>query len=236
MSTPCQSCSNLNGDNRYGVTNCENTLGERTALLTFYEDTGGSSWQSHLKWASSEPICSWEGILCENGNPDDDSGVTGIWLEGNNLSGTMPAATWQLPFLNSLNLKDNTNLHVNFEGLSSATKLEILYLSGVQIDNLVGLSQAQNLREIHFTECGISGPFPSELFSLASTLEGIFIAYNSFSGTLPAQLGQLTNLESFYAYDNEFSGHIPTEVGLMSNLNNFGKHDFPMVQKCCNKF
>lgn len=224
MELPCQSCSNLIGNSFFGATSCEDILVERDSLLEIYRDTGGSSWKSSEKWTTSEPICSWEGVSCDDGNLDDVSGITGLTFESNNLIGTMPMAVWKLPFLRVLNVKNNTGLHVNFNGLSSAKNLEVMYLSEVRIDSIFGVSKAQMLKEIHFTGCGISGPFPTELVSLSNTLEGIYIAYNSFTGTLPTELGDLLMLDSFYAFDNEFSGPIPSQIGRMVNLKNFGTY------------
>ncbi|KAI2508081.1 hypothetical protein MHU86_6373 [Fragilaria crotonensis] len=213
---PCQSCSNPIGNSFFGATSCGDISVERDSLLEIYRDTGGSSWNSSEKWTTSEPICSWEGVSCDDGNFDDVSGITGLTFESNNLIGTMPMAVWKLPFLRVLNVKSNTGLHVNFNGLSSAKNLEVMYLSEVRIDSIFGVSKAQKLKEIHFTGCGISGPFPTELVSLSNTLEGIYIAYNSFTGTLPTELGDLLMLNSFYAFDNEFSGPIPSQIGLVS--------------------
>jgi Leucine-rich repeat (LRR) protein len=192
--------------------------------LQFYLDTGGASWTSHSLWRTTEPICSWEGILCDDGSSDDDSGVTGIWLKGNNLVGTVPNGLWNLPSLRIFDVQDNRDLFINIGGMPSTNKVEILLLSGTRIQNIRGVSHAQHLEEIHLTECGISGPFPQELFVLKSSLRGIFISFNSFSGTLPTQIGNLSNLENFYAFDNELSGSIPSEIGVLTNLQNLGKH------------
>lgn len=222
MNLLCQPCAKNGGNEIYGATSCEDVGVEKDTLLQLYGDTGGTSWKSSKKWKSNDPICSWEGVVCDDGNVDDDVGITGLSLEDNNLIGTMPMSVWKLPFLRVLNVKSNIGLHINFNGLSSASMLEVIYLSEVRIDSVTGVSNAQKLKEIHFTGCGISGPFPTELFSLVNTLEGIFIAYNSFTGTLPTELGNLINLKSFYAFDNEFSGPIPTQLGFMTNLNIIG--------------
>ena len=196
---------------------------EKTLLLSLYSATRGTSWKNRSKWNSNDPICSWDGVRCENGNVDDASGVTGIDLEGNNLIGTMPASIWKLPFLKTVNFQDNKELHVNFNDMSEADSLESIFFSRCRVDSVFGISQAKKLRKVHLTECGISGRFPEEIFNMANTLEGIYIAYNSFTGTLSSRIGQMTNLISFFAHDNEFSGSIPTQLGTMSNLQDFGK-------------
>ena len=37
-------------------------------------------------------------------------------------------------------------------------------------------------------------------------------------GSIPAELGQLTNLKSLYLYKNDLSGSIPAELGNLTNL------------------
>lgn len=215
---PCQTCAILKGDNRYGQTHCEDISAEKATLNALYAATGGKNWSNRSKWTSGEPICSWEGVVCENGNVDDNSGITGIDLENNAMVGTIPKSIWKLPFLKDLNVKYNDDLYLNFDGLSAASSLEVLYLSRIRIDSLRGISQASSLRQLHITKCGISGPFPDELFDLGATLDSLFMEYNAMTGTLSTRFGELTNLEVFYAYDNEFSGKIPSQIGMMSSL------------------
>ena len=38
------------------------------------------------------------------------------------------------------------------------------------------------------------------------------------TGDIPAELGNLSNLQELYLYDNELTGDIPTELGNLSNL------------------
>jgi hypothetical protein len=223
---PCSPCQSMSNDlsQYFGVNTCANIAQEREILLQFYLDTGGNSWNAHSQWRTTEPICSWEGILCDDGSSDDNSGVTGIWIEENNLVGTVPNEFWNLPSLRIFNVQWNRDLFINIGGMPSTNKIEILMLSGTRIQNIHGVSHARHLEEIHLTDCGISGPFPHELFALKSSVKGIFISFNSFSGTMPTEIGTLSNLENLYAFDNELSGSIPSEIGLLSNLLNLGTY------------
>jgi Leucine-rich repeat (LRR) protein len=226
---PCQPCPLLQGDLRFGQNHCDGIASEKSVLLELYRATNGAGWTNRAKWGSKEPICSWEGIKCLTGD-DDEYGVTTVDLQNNTLVGTLPSSVFALPFLKQLDLKDNLGLHVSLGGLPSAQSLELLYLSNTKVDTMVGISQAPNLHEVHVTGCGLTGPMPDEIFDLAASLKGLYIAYNAFSGTLSTRIGELTKLEYFYAFDNDFSGTIPTEIGLMSKLSFFGEFKHFLLQ------
>ena len=44
------------------------------------------------------------------------------------------------------------------------------------------------------------------------------LAYNQLTGGIPAELGNLTNLQSLDLYGNQLSGTIPTQLGNLTNL------------------
>ena len=63
----------------------------------------------------------------------------------------------------------------------------------------------------------LSGTIPAELGSL-SNLMGLDLGSNQLSGTIPAELGSLSNLEWLFLDGNRLSGTIPAELGGLSNL------------------
>jgi Leucine-rich repeat (LRR) protein len=136
---------------------CKSSSVEEEALRKIYSATGGKNWAFQSNWNSDQPICSWKGITCGAGSQNDNEGVTDIDLSDNNLVGILPPEAFSFPSLKSLNVKDNYYLTVTFVGLDMAPFLELLYLSGTNIDNLNGISYAQNLIELHLTDCGMSG-------------------------------------------------------------------------------
>ena len=66
-------------------------------------------------------------------------------------------------------------------------------------------------------ESKLSGFIPAELGQLTN-LEELILSRNELSGSIPAELGQLTNLQALYLDDNDISGSIPAELGQLANL------------------
>ena len=63
----------------------------------------------------------------------------------------------------------------------------------------------------------LNGTIPPELGRL-SNLQDLNLTGNELSGTIPPELGQLSELQLMQLSDNELSGPIPRELGQLSNL------------------
>ena len=70
---------------------------------------------------------------------------------------------------------------------------------------------------LRFRENQLSGEIPAELGNLAN-LQELVLAENRLSGEIPAALGNLANLGWLSLERNELSGEIPEELGNLSNL------------------
>ena len=66
-------------------------------------------------------------------------------------------------------------------------------------------------------ELDIIGSIPAELGQLTNLQELILVGYQLI-GTIPAALGQLTNLQSLWLNGNQLTGTIPAELGQLTNL------------------
>ena len=53
---------------------------------------------------------------------------------------------------------------------------------------------------------------------LRSYLKGLYVNDNQLIGTIPSELGQLTDVERLSLNNNQLSGAIPSELGQLSNL------------------
>ncbi|CAL5403860.1 unnamed protein product [Camellia sinensis] len=123
-----------------------------------------------------------------------------LYLDGNNLSGTIPKQVLTLSSLLNLDLHDNH--------LVGSIQLEI--------GNLINLENLDVSRNI------LSGKIPSTLGSCVK-LRFLYIQSNNFGGTLPSSLSNLRDyLEDFVFLQkldlsfNDFEGAVP-EIGIFKN-------------------
>ena len=81
----------------------------------------------------------------------------------------------------------------------------------------VGTDRSGRVLSLYLHDNQLSGEIPAELGNLAN-LELLGLYGNQLSGEIPAELGNLANLEGLYLDDNQLSGEIPPELGNLANL------------------
>ncbi len=74
----------------------------------------------------------------------------------------------------------------------------------------------------HVTHLGLysnslSGSIPTEIGNLTNLIS-LYLGNNSLSGSIPTEIGNLTNLRNLGLSNNSLSGSIPTEIGNLTNL------------------
>ena len=181
---------------------------ERQALIDIYNGTGGAGWTTSTNWngvAGTE--CTWYGVTCDVGQTT----VTGIDLNTNNLTGSLPATLNNLTGLVTFYVNDN-QLTGSIPSLTGLTNLAYFYAYRNQltgpIPSLAGLT---NLAEFIVYNNQLTGSIPP-LAGLTGLVN--FYAYNNqLTGPIPSLAG-LPNLASFYAYNNQLTGSIPSLAGL----------------------
>ena len=170
-----------------GCTNICTTHPDYDAMRNFYESTNGANWTNTSGWfkGSSDDNCdpcSWEGVTCNN-----EGRVIKIELPNYNLTGSIPNALTELPFLNELDLSDNN-------------------LTG-PIPN--ALFTNNNLTHLNLNNNNITSNLPVSI-ATASNLISLELGNNTLDGALPEGIGSLSNLTTIDLSNNQFSDCFPT--------------------------
>lgn len=143
-------------------------------------------------------------------------GISEIFLQNNNLNGSIPP------------------------GIGNLENLELLILWANQLGNLPSeLGNLNNLTILNLNNCQLTGGIPPELGNL-NNLNVLNINLNTLNGNIPAELGNLSNLTKLNLYSNQFSGVIPSELGNLSDLTDItlynnslsGCYDYDLISLC----
>ena len=178
---------------RMAAAGCLEDLGrdaDRAVLVALYTATDGPNWTNNTGWLSDAPIGEWYGAIT-----DLRGRVTLLGLEGNELSGEIPAELGSLSYLEELQLSFND-------------------LSG---EIPVALGSLANLRGLGLAGNQLRGEIPGQIGSL-SNLEWLGLDGNQLSGRIPLELGGLSNLRALRLDGNRLSGEIPGQITSLSNL------------------
>ena len=81
----------------------------------------------------------------------------------------------------------------------------------------VGTDRSGRVLALWLGDHQLSGEIPAELGNLAN-LEALGLSGNQLSGEIPPELGNLANLEGLSLSGNQLSGEIPPELGNLANL------------------
>jgi hypothetical protein len=127
-----------------------------------------------------------------------------------------PSSIFKLSALRELSLERN-EINFSFDGISQATSLRVLYLSGINLDTVDGIGAAQGLVELHLTENDLQGSISDEILQLTN-LRQLFLNYNKLKGRIPASISSLQKLEELFLFHNRLGGQIPAAIGSLKNL------------------
>ena len=183
----------LEDEYRVSIDDIEHLL-QRYSLAVLYFATGGNTtWIDPFEFLSNDHECSWSGALqCESSSEYDS--IAGGSNDSNNEGN---------------------------ESFSSSTAAGTVTGIELQANELVGqlptveLSFLSNLKYLDVGRNGLSGALPMNLPPQLTYLE---LYKNEFTGTIPNDYSQMTDLEYLRASFNQLSGALPNDLGLLTKL------------------
>ncbi|OUJ69392.1 hypothetical protein BXP70_26510 [Hymenobacter crusticola] len=147
-----------------------------------------------------------------------------MWLDVNNLSGSLPASLGQLTQLQSLIIWGNPLSGPLPASFSQLTRLQYVDLHGNYLNGPLPTTALSQLHQLNYLDLGgnqFSGTLPFELGQLTQ-LKMLSLAQNQLSGSLLPELSQLTNLQQLNLSSNKFEGPLPVEWSRLTQLQGLG--------------
>ncbi|KAL3687492.1 hypothetical protein R1sor_013801 [Riccia sorocarpa] len=147
--------------------------------------------------------------------------LTVLDFSDNSLTGRVPDSLGQVTSLRVLNLESN-NLSGVFPEVDpkSFQTLQILSLANNQLTgNLSSLVAALDdaITDLNVNNNSFTGPIPLELMNLTN-LRFLDLSFNNLSGKLEVDLSKLPKLEILRLNRNNFSGDVPDEIWHLPSL------------------
>lgn len=191
----------------------------RFALATFYYATGGDSWTTNHLWLSDLDECLW--FTSSADSPCTKEGrYSRLVLADNNLEGVLP---------DELSLLSHSLVSLDLDGtftgeiplnIGDLTKLTTLRLSGRALSGEIpnSLYTLSNLSSLDLGQNLLSGKFSGAIAIMSSSLTSLSLTSNQFTGSIPREIGQLTELKNLNMDDNYFNFVSQADLGRLTKL------------------
>ena len=131
------------------------------------------------------------------------SQLTLISLYENKLSGHIPTVIGNLRFLQQLHLFSN-----NFTDEPSSSPLSFI----------TSLSNCKSLTGLSISDNPLYGVIPPSIGNLSLSLQYFYASHCQFSGSIPAEIGNLSSLVLLSLFLNKLSGNIPISIKHLHKL------------------
>lgn len=180
---------------------------QKEALVSIYNAAGGDGWVNKENWCSDMPLEQWQGVTVENG------AVTGLWLMGNNMTGSLSSEIGKLTELQQLRLSGNKLSGEIPSELWSLSKLVFLDLSDNNLSGVIpsSIGNMTELIGLNLARMDLSGSIPEEICN-CHKLSTLILDSSNLSGMIPSGIGSLSNLTWLDLSRNELVGGIPESI------------------------
>ncbi|WOG89100.1 hypothetical protein DCAR_0208336 [Daucus carota subsp. sativus] len=131
------------------------------------------------------------------------------------LTGHIPASIGKLSRLGAFYLNSNQLTGKIPHSLGNITQLLYLRMSNNSLEGSIpsSLGNCRYLQSLDLSLNRLNDTIPKNLLSVSSFSVILNLSHNSFSGILPEDIGNLTNLVALDVSNNKFSGNIPRKIG-----------------------
>ena len=151
------------------------------ALVALYNATDGDNWTRNDNWLVG-PVNTWYGVYSWS----PSGGINSIWLDNNNLTGTIPSEIGNFGDLRHLSLGDN-----NLTGPIP-----------VEIGNITGLDS------LDLSYNNLTGSIPVEMGNLP-LWQSVELQHNQLTGNIPPSIGYSGSVVEINLSFNKLVGEIP---------------------------
>ncbi len=181
-----------------------------------------------LNWGATTALSSWNGVTVARRNVASPKRVTRLDFRSGDLSGVIPPELGQLSALLTLQLSWNDLTGTIPPELGQLTGLTYLGLAGNRLTGTIPpelgrigpglqtlvLSGPRPLR----SGIGLTGSIPAQLGNLTG-LRFLYLDGNRLTGAIPTRFGRLKQLDLLNLARNQLTGAIPTQLGGLPKLN-----------------
>jgi len=184
---------------------------ERYILAVLYFSTSGPNWlRPHL---SEEDVCNWNsgwngtsgyGVFCFDHNQTVDH----LFLDYNNLRGTLPWELFLLTNLMEINVDGNSISGTIPSRIGELSELEVFWAFDNELTGAIPSTFGPSMLSLDLKQNAMTGPIPRDWDKLMPQLQYVMLGLNFFTGTIPPELGAIEPLTGFEVQANSFTGSV----------------------------